>query len=201
MNISLNSKFIGQFLTAIGIISLLDFVFLIIFFIGYFNGIPSIFFFGPLNDLFTAFMVILTVVLATTVLALPGLSWRWLYSIGVGSSWIGAFIVAFNSLMAGNIISNNTATVLGNKYEFISFLITHDMQFGFGLIGVWLIILNFQAMRIKSWPNHLIGLGFLTGLIMTFGLAGKLPLWFVILYPIWCILLGRWIFSRQNEKI
>lgn len=57
----------------------------------------------------------------------------------------------------------------------------------------------------------LVGLVDLYGII--FGLDGNSPTPFLIntggisfighgiLYPIWCILLGRWTFSRQNEKI
>jgi hypothetical protein len=40
----------------------------IIFFVGYFNDIPSIIFFGPLNDIFGSLEAILSAVLATIFL-------------------------------------------------------------------------------------------------------------------------------------
>lgn len=190
MNNSVNSKPVGQFLISIGTISILGFVFLIIFFVGYFNDISSILFFGPLNDVFGALEAILTAILAVYVLLLQGKRWIWLNLIGVALSWIGAFIAALDSLMAGGIISTTSASILRIKYGLPSLLTTHDLHFGFGLIGIWLIILNIQAFQAKSWPMYLIGLGFIVGIIMIFGLAGNSPLGFVILYPIWCIWLG-----------
>jgi hypothetical protein len=47
-------------------------------------------------------------------------------------------------------------------------------------------------------PMYLIGLGFLTGIIMILDLADDSPLGFVILYPIWCILTGSNILRSVN---
>lgn len=190
---------IGRFLIVIGAISILGFVFLLIFYIGYLNDIPSILFFGPLNDILGALEAILTAVLAVYVLVLQGKRWLWLNSIGVVPIWIGTFIVTLDSLMAGGIISTTSSSILRIKYGFPSLLTTHDLHFGFGLIGIWLIILNIQAFQAKSWPIYLISLGFLIGIIMIFGLAGNSPLGFVILYPIWCIWLGRTILKSARE--
>jgi hypothetical protein len=121
--------------------------------------------------------------------------------IGAILSWIGAFIVTLDSLMAGDVIPKNTGSILRIAHGFPPFLTTHDQHFGFGLIGVWLIILNFQALQDQVWPNHLIGLGLFTGIIMTLGLAGDSPLGFVFLYPIWCIWLGRYILRNiKNDN-
>lgn len=193
MNNSLTSKPIGQFLITIGIVIILGAIFLIIFFIGYFKDIPSIIFFGPLNDIFTSLEAILSAVLATTISVTQGKRWFWLNLVGVVLTWAGAFIVTLDSLMAGKLIPTTSAAILMMKYDFPPLLTTNDLHFGFGLIGVWLLILNFQAIRTKSWTEHLIGLGFSTGIIM------QAPLGFGILYPIWCILLGRHILRRADK--
>ena len=125
--------------------------------------------------------------------------WIWLNLIGAVLTWVGAFIVTLDSLMAGGIISTASASILRIKYGFPNLLTTHDLHFGFSLIGIWLIILNIQAFQAKSWTMYLIGLGFLTGIIMIFGLAGNSPLGFVILYPIWCIWLGRTILKSTGK--
>lgn len=194
MNNSLRSKPIGYFLITIGAVTILGTFSLIIFFIGYFQNIPSITFFGPVNDILTSLEAILSAVLATIILVTQGKRWFWLNSIGTVLTWIGAFIVTLDSLMAGGIIPRNTAIILRIEYDFPSMLTTNSLHFGFGLIGFWLLVLNFQAMRIKSWPEYLIGLGFFTGIIM------QAPLGFGILYPIWCIWLGRRILRETRKQ-
>ena len=136
MNNSLNSKTFGIFLLSIGVISVLAFIFLIIFFVGYFNDIPSILFFGPLNDIFGSLEAILTAILAVFVLALQGTRWLWLNSVGVVLTWVWAFIVTLDSLMVGGIIPTASATILRIKNGFPPLLATHDLYFGFGLIGI-----------------------------------------------------------------
>lgn len=202
MNNSLNSKPFGVFLLSIGIVAVLAFIFLLIFFVGYFNDIPSIIFFGPLNDIFGSLVAVLSAILATIMIFSQSKRWIWFYLIGAILSWVGAFIVTLDSLMAGGIISTAAASILRIKYGFPVLLTIHDLHFGFGLIGVWLIILNFQAIQAKSWPTHLIGLGFTTGILMAIGLIGFPPaaLGLVFLYPIWCIWLGRWILTRQIDN-
>jgi len=200
MNNRLNSKSVGLFLTSIGTVSILGLVFLIIFFVGYFNDISAILFFGPLNDIFGALEAILTAILAILVLRLQDKRWFWLNSIGAVLSCIGTFIVTLDSLMAGGIISTTSASILRIKYGFPSLLTTHNQDFGFGLIGVWLIMIIVQAFQIKSWPDHLIGLGLFAGILMTIGLAGSNgALGFVFIYPIWCIWLGRWILQGKGK--
>jgi len=200
MNNSLNSKTFGQFLLSIGITSILALIFLIIFFAGYFNDIESLYIFGSINDTLGSLEAVLSAVLATILIFSLSKRWIWLNLIGAILSWIGAFIVTLDSLMAGDIISKNTASILGIKYGFPPLLTMHDLHYGFGLIGVWLIILNLQAIQSKSWPVHLIGLGFATGIFMAIGLIGSpAALGFVFLYPIWCILLGRRILKNERK--
>jgi hypothetical protein len=103
--------------------------------------------------------------------------------------------------MAGGCLPRNTAGVLRIAHGFPPLLTTHDLHFGFGLIGVWLVILNFQAIQTKAWPTHIIGLGFFTGILMMIGLLGSpAALGFVFLYPIWCILLGVNIRSLDKDE-
>jgi hypothetical protein len=200
MNNSLTAKIVGQFLYTIGILSVLAFIFLVIFFVGYFNDIPSIIFFGPLTDIFGSLEAILSAVLATVILFSKSKRWIWLHLIGAILAWMGAFIVTLDSLMAGGIISTNTGAILSIKYAFPLLLTTHDIHFGFGFIGVWLVIIVVQAAQSKAWPNRLTGLGFITGIIMIFGFAGNSPLGFVFLYPIWCIWLGQHILKSVIKK-
>jgi hypothetical protein len=174
---------------------------LIIFFVGYFNDIPSLYIFGTLNDILGSLEAVLSAVLATILLFSLSKRWIWLNLIGAILSWISAFIVTLDSLMAGDIITRNTAAVLRIAHGCPPLLTKHDLHFGFGLIGVWLIILNFQAIRAKSWPGYLIGLGFITGILMAIGLFGSsAALGFVFLYPIWCIWLGRYIMKSVNGQ-
>jgi hypothetical protein len=86
-------------------------------------------------------------------------------------------------------------------HGFPALLTTHDLHFGFGMIGIWLAILNIQAFQAKSWPAHLISLGLSTGVLMMMGLAGfPAALGFVFLYPIWCISLGRHILRDTGKQ-
>jgi len=201
MNNRLSSKTFGIFLLSIGTVAVLGFIFLIIFFIGYFNDIPSILFFGPLNDIFGSLVAVLSALLATVFIFFQSKQWSWLYLIGAILSWIGVFIVTLDSLMAGGIISKASASILRVKYGFPSLLTTHSQDFGFGLIGVWLVMVIVQAAQTKSWPDHLIGLGLSAGILMMVGLAGaNRALGFVFIYPIWCIWLGWYILKGKQVE-
>jgi len=201
MSSNLNSKQFGIILLSIGTVAVLAFIFLIIFFIGYFNDIPSIMFFGPLNDIFGSLVAVLSAVLATVFIFSQSKRWGWLYLIGAILTWIGAFIVTINSLMAGGFISKASASILRIKYGFPSLLTLRDQDYGFGLIGVWLILVIFQAAQTRSWPDHLIGLGLLAGILMMIGLTGSNgALGFVFIYPLWCIVAGRYILTSRRVE-
>jgi hypothetical protein len=175
---------------------------LIIFFVGYFNNIPSLYIFGSITDVLGSLEAVLSAVLATTLIFSQSKRWIWLNLIGAILTWIGAFIVTLDSLMAGDIIPKNTASVLRVAHGFPSILTTNDIHFGFGLIGIWLVTVIVQAAQAKSWSNHLIGLGLFAGILMIVGLTGSTgALGFVFIYPIWCIWLGRNILiSKQAES-
>lgn len=201
MNNSLNSKTFGNYLLSIGIVAVLAFIFLLIFFWGYSNNMPSLYIFGSINDVLGSLEAILSATLATVLLFSKSKRWIWLYLIGAVLSWIGAFIVTLDSLMAGGMLSRSSASILRIKYGFPSLLTMHDLDFGFGLIGIWLVILNVQAIQNKAWPNRFIILGFISGLLMAIGLNDSpAALGFVFLYPIWCIWLGRYILRSVNEQ-
>lgn len=201
MNNNLNSKTLGRFLLSIGIVAVLAFLFLIIFFVGYFNNITSLYIFGSLNDILGSLVAILSAVLATTLIFSQSKRWIWLNLIGAILTWTGAFIVTLDSLMAGNIIPKNTAAILRIAHGFPPLLTNHNQAFGFGLIGVWLVMVIVQAVQIKSWPDHLIGLGLFAGILMMIGLAGSNgALGFVFIYPVWCIWLGLHILKNKQVE-
>ena len=205
MSNSLNSKNIGQFLIAIGIVTILGIVFLATFFIGISQDIPSIYFFGPVSDICVSLMAFLYALTATIVLMSQDRRWFLLNIVGVILTWIGTFIIMLDTLSDGDIISKSSAAILRIKYGFPTLLTTQEAKFGFGLIGVWLLLLNIQAMRTKSWPMHLIRLGFSTGIIMMIGFADSFGWIGVgILSPVWCFLLGRYVLQMlapPNERI
>jgi protein-S-isoprenylcysteine O-methyltransferase Ste14 len=82
-------------------------------------------------------------------------------------------------------------------------------------MGLWLVGLNLSAQQANSWPQSLVIAGIVIGVIMALGLVAVPGIfsgidawdsapWYVsyvgvaasglgwlILYPIWCILLGR----------
>ncbi len=84
--------------------------------------------------------------------------------------------------------------------------------FGYALIGLWLLGLNYVGPRIDIWPRPLTRLGLVAGFVMSMGLlagagipgridALESAAWFVsagmvnwlgtyLLYPVWCIWLG-----------
>jgi len=201
MNNSLTSKLIGQILIAIGIVTILGIVFLATFFIGRSQYIPSILFFGSVSDICVSLIAFLNAITATIVLVSQGKKWFLLNIIGVILTWVGTFIVMLDALADGDIISKSTAAILRIKYGFPILLTTKEAHFGFGLIGIWLMLLNFQAMQTKSWPINLIRLGFSTGIIMMIDFAYADSFGWIgvgILSPIWCMLLGRHLLKQRQ---
>ena len=100
---------------------------------------------------------------------------------------------------------------------FLAALVT---TFGYALIGIWFLILNYSALRWISFPRSLARFGIVTGWVMIVGiLAGPgilaridyvdttqwhtlIPLivggmgW-NLLYTLWCIWLGRLLLSKR----
>ena len=93
--------------------------------------------------------------------------------------------------------------------------------FGYALVGLWLLGLNYYfAQRRSTWPRRLVQLGLVSGAIMAIGLLTgpgivsrvddpALAPWFVsgaqvaslgwlLLYPIWSIWLGRLLLANRS---
>ena len=190
---------IGVLAIAIGSVTLIEIVSLILFFtVG--GG------FGTLNDLCNAVEAILSAALA----------WRmhpWLRAYAPRLSrfaliavWVGALIAGIGSAL---IILDFTGWYLAGLYT----------MFGYALVGVWLLSLNYAALRSFWRPRRLAQLGLLTAVCMAIGfLAGPGILgsvdnmdaapWFVnlgllgslgwmFLYPFWCVWLGRLLVSNS----
>lgn len=115
-------------------------------------------------------------------------------------AWIGACIVLIGS-----------ALVIFNFMGW--FLARLVITFGYGMIGLWLIGLNYSALHWAAFPRTLAQYGMITGWLMTIGVfvasgilagmdAAEAAPWFVwialfvgalgwnVLYTIWCIGLG-----------
>lgn len=182
-----------------GIAGLLGLIFISLFF----TGRPI---FGPLNDLFIGLTAILSSILSWVIFSgyragtqLPGIFW-------VVAASLGAVIVVTGSVL---VISGITGWYLAGLY----------MAAGYALIGLWLLPLNLAAMRGHLWPQGLAIFGVACGVLMLFGVAavpgilrgmdttefsfsaanmlwGIGTLGWLVLYPIWCILLGRVLVVR-----
>jgi len=193
------SKSTGRLALVIGGISVLALVSLIIFFIGYFNDLPALGPFGPANDVLGALEAVLSAVLASMLI--PPLRkqpfWFVIFLLLVVAAWIGALIVTIDSLEAGGIISGVTRANLRINYG-LGVIARENLHYGFGLISVWLMVLNMVAFVKQFWTPTLAFFGLLAGMAMFIGLAGgRGALGFVVLYPAWCIWLGRWILKNE----
>jgi hypothetical protein len=114
---------------------------------------------------------------------------------------VGALVVAVGAVL---VISGIRGWFLAGLY----------MAVGNALIGLWLLGLNYSAQHTHSWSHSLVIFGIVTGIIMALGLvaipgilrgidAWDTAPWYVnyvgqagalgwlVLYPIWCIWLGR----------
>ena len=201
----LTSKRNGWLALLVGIMGILAVVALLLFFVSLFQNIHSLAFMGRLNDTLNALTGLLSAGLASALhptlrkLA-PRLSL--LSLIGV---WIGALAITFGSWL---IITGRSDVELSSYYYF----------FGNGLIGIWVWTLNRIARQQAQviWSHRLTAWGLIASLFMMVGLLGLYciilgldgsdysPLLMVtgisflgigILYPIWCLRLGRWILS------
>jgi len=199
------SKLPGWLALMVGVTGVLAVITLALFFVGLFQNIRSLSPMGSLNDKLNALVGILGAILASvlhpTVRRLtPRLSVVLLICV-----WLGTIVVTYGSWL---IVTGRSDVELSSYYFF----------FGNGLIGTWLWALN-RKLRQQAQaiiPPNLTRLGSIAGSLMMVGLLGLYgillgldgsdysPLMLFtgisflgigIFYPIWCLLLGRWILS------
>ena len=194
---------------AVGITGILALLTLILFFLGLFQNIRSLASLGSLNDTLNALTGILSVVLASVLHpALRRLAPRSSLALLIGT-WTGAIAISFGSWL---IITGRSNVELSSYYFF----------FGNGLIGIWLWALNRNARRQEAWSPSLTRWGLVASAFMMVGLLGLYgifsgsdggeypPLVMIsgisylgtgILYPLWCLRLGRSILSKRDDRL
>ncbi len=134
------------------------------------------------------------------------------------STWFSPFMLMIG--MIGSFI-----VLIGSAFELLNKIVGHNLIIwfplgqtlsivvvGYGLIGIWLLMLNNQARLHDAWPRHLVWMGIIAGVIMAIGLLaiprifipyvslshlivpelGEMVgnLGWMFFYPIWCIWLG-----------
>jgi hypothetical protein len=185
---------IGWVAIATGVTGLLALVFIILLFT---VGQP----FGTLNDICVGLTAILSAVLAWLVHPQYHAQSPLLGPVALVVALAGALIVTVGCVL---VIFGITGWYLAGLY----------MAVGNALIGLWLLGLNYSAQRGDFWSNGLAIFGIVVAVIMLLGLAAMPGLfnridawesapWYVnyvglagslgwlVLYPIWCIWLGR----------
>jgi hypothetical protein len=189
-----SSFMIGWVAMVTGIVGLLALAFLILFFT---IGQP----FGTFNDICIGLAAILSALLAWMLYPYYHTQSPLLSQVALFVAVIGALVVAAGSVL---VIFGITGYFLSGLY----------MAAGNALIGLWLLGLNYSVQHSNPWSHGLIISGIVVGVFMALGLATIPGIingidtwepapWYVIyvgqagglgwlvLYPIWCILLGR----------
>ena len=200
------SKPTGWLALLVGIAGVLAVMTLALFFIGLFQNIRSLSSMGGINDKLNAVVGILGAILASVLHpTLRRLAPRLSVVVFI-CAWLGAIAITYGSWL---ILTGESDLELSTYYFF----------FGNGLIGTWLWVLN-RKLRQQAdavIPPSLTCLGLIAGSFMMIGwlglygillgldgddysplimLAGTSFLGTGILYPIWCLLLGRWILFK-----
>jgi len=193
------SRTLGWLAIAIGGVILIGDISLILFF-----TIGS--FFGTFNDLCIAFAAILSALLAWMLYpAHRALSPR-LSQFLLTAAFVGALVAFIGSTF---VIFDITGYFLAGLMNF----------FGYALVGLWLLGLNYSTQRRNRSRRRLVRLGLVSGACMAVGLLTgpgivgridnpELAPWFVyvapvaslgwlLLYPIWSIWLGRLLLSNR----
>lgn len=190
---------IGWMAIVVGVVSLIGLVFIILFFT---VGQP----FGALNDVCIAVAAISSGGLAWLLYVLHHAQSPHLSQLALVSALVGALVVTIGSVL---VIFGVTGWFLAGLY----------MAAGNALIGLWLVGLNYSALRSNVWPHNLVVFGLIAGLIMVLGVvaipgifrgidAQDFAPWIIVyvgqagglgwilLYPIWCIWLGRFLILK-----
>jgi hypothetical protein len=202
-------KAIGWLALLVGIIYIVAGVSLLLFFVGLFQNINSLSFMGSLNDTLNALAGFLSAILASVLHpAVRGMRSRLSVVVLIGV-WVGAVAISYGSWL---IITGRADVELSSYYFF----------FGNGLLGIWLWALNRVARQLSFLPSSITRWGLTASLFMMLGLLGLYgilmrldgsdysPLIMItgisfigtgILYPIWCLWLGHWMVTNQNNHL
>lgn len=188
---------VGQFAIVTGISGLLALVLLILFFT---LGGP----FGTLNDICNGLTGILS----------GALAWILYKKFQTGLTFlifalIGALAIVLGSIL---VIFEITGWYLAGLYT----------SAGYALIGLWVAALNYSVRQLNFWSQRLVKLGLFSGVMMALGLAtipaiiNRIDAWelgpwyvnyvgllgslgYLLVYPLWCILLGRRLLLTLNQ--
>ena len=195
----------GQMPIITGVLYILAATLLILFYI---FGQP----FGTLNDFFNGVAGISSGVLALMLFRRFHTVSPLLSRIGIVLAGIGVIASILGSVF---VISGMTGWVLAGLYTVA----------GNALIGLWVLTLCYSLLKHDLLPRKLLILGIVSGVLLASGLvvlpgilsgydsedtipwylyvAGLNALSGAILYPIWCIWLGRTLLRTQNltEKL
>ena len=156
------------------------------------------------------------------------LVWRLhLINFSAQSPWLSRFAMIIG-VLGSDIVFIGTAndflnTIAGHNL-IVSFPFSQAQSIivvGYGFIGIWLLMLNYQARMHDTWPHRLAWLGILTGIIMAAGLfalprvfipyvslyhkpgpeLGELVgnLGWMVIYPMWSIWFGREALKGQDR--
>ena len=205
----LTSKAIGRLALLAGTAGVLAILTLVLFFVGLFQDISALASLGSVNDTLNAIFSLLSAVLASVLYPALRRFMPRLSLILFIAAWAGAIAVAYGSWL---IITGRSDVELSSYYFFL----------GNGLIGIWLLAANWIARRENAWPRNLTLWGMIAALFLMWGLLalyGVLMQWdgdmfsplllvlgigylgIGILYPLWCLRLGRWILASQSQEV
>lgn len=194
----------GQIAIALAFVAIIGLVFITLFYaLVQRSGNP----FGTLNDICVALGGLLSGCLVWNLYPTHHLHAPRESRIALGLGLMGACLVPIGSAL---VILNITGWLLAG-------LVT---TFGYALIGLWLVGLNYSALNWSAFPRNLAQYGLITGWIMAIGLfavpgiltgidAMETASWFTrialfvgglgwnVLYTIWCIGLGYLLFTNR----
>ena len=190
---------VGWLALATGISGLLGFVLIILFFT---VGQP----FGTLNDIFIGLTAILSVVLVWMSSSVFQGQFPFLGRVALVIATLGGILVLVGSVLA---LTSRAGWYLSGLY----------MAAGYGLVGLWLLVLGFSALRGNSIPQSLSIFALVAGLVLALGLVAipgifhgtdtheyeftiinsiwwTASLGYLAVYPVWSILLGRFLLLK-----
>lgn len=162
--------------------------------------------FGTLNDICIAVTAILSGILAWILFPQAHAQLFFWSRVALIVAWGGALVVTIGSVL---VLSGTTGWYLAGLY----------MAAGNALIGVWLLGLNYSALHSNAWSRELAIYGIVTSAVMLLGLAAlpgifaRIDAWeaapwyvnyigqvsalgYLVLYPVWCILVGRILLAK-----